>query len=71
LEFPILLSHDGAVALIDQTYLSHKVVWLTIRNYRDLSDAICTMKNRDAPTIPRTGAQKFGLSQWKNLTGKS
>jgi len=42
---------DEAVELIDQTRLPHEVVWLTIRDYRELAEAIRTMKIRGAPAI--------------------
>ncbi len=42
---------DGAVQLIDQTRLPHEVVTLTISDYRQVADAIRTMKIRGAPAI--------------------
>ena len=42
---------DGAVKLIDQTRLPHDVVTLAICDYRQLADAIRTMKIRGAPAI--------------------
>jgi len=32
--------HDGAIELIDQTRLPQEVVTLTVRDYRELADAI-------------------------------
>jgi len=42
---------DGSVKLIDQTRLPHKLVTLTITDYRELAEAIRTMKIRGAPAI--------------------
>ena len=42
---------DGTVELIDQTRLPHELVTLTISDYRELADAIRTMKIRGAPAI--------------------
>ena len=43
--------HDGAIELIDQTRLPQEVVTLTIRDYRELADAIREMRVRGAPAI--------------------
>ncbi len=43
--------HDGAIELIDQTRLPQEVVTLTIRDYRELADAIREMRIRGAPAI--------------------
>jgi len=48
---PPISYRDRAVELIDQTRLPHEVLWLTIRDYRELADAIRTMKIRGAPAI--------------------
>jgi methylthioribose-1-phosphate isomerase len=42
---------DGTIELIDQTLLPHEVVTLTIRDYRELADAIREMRIRGAPAI--------------------
>jgi len=41
--------HDGAIELIDQTRLPQEVVTLTVRDYRELADAIREMRIRGAP----------------------
>jgi len=62
---------DEAVELIDQTRLPQELVTLTITDYRELADAIRTMKIRGAPVIARAVTQKFGSCQWESLTGQS
>lgn len=42
---------DGAVQLIDQTRLPHDLVTLRIRDYRELAEAIRTMRIRGAPAL--------------------
>jgi len=42
---------DGTIELIDQTLLPQEVVTLTIRDYRELADAIREMRVRGAPAI--------------------
>jgi len=42
---------EGILELIDQTRLPHEIVTLTISDYRQLAEAIRTMKIRGAPAI--------------------
>jgi len=42
---------EGTVELIDQTQLPHKLVTLALTDYRELAEAIRTMKIRGAPAI--------------------
>jgi len=53
--------HDGAIELIDQTLLPHEVVMLTIRDYRELADAIREMRVRGAPAIGIAAAYGVAL----------
>jgi methylthioribose-1-phosphate isomerase len=52
--------HDGKVRLIDQQRLPHEFVVLEYTDYRDVAEAIKTMKIRGAPAIGAAAA--FGLA---------
>ncbi|HOK53218.1 MAG TPA: S-methyl-5-thioribose-1-phosphate isomerase, partial [Armatimonadota bacterium] len=47
---------DGKVVLIDQNRLPHQLVTIELFDYREVADAIKTMKVRGAPALGVTAA---------------
>lgn len=52
----------GKVSLIDQTRLPSEETWLELDNYRDIIEAIQTMRIRGAPAIGIAGAYAMALA---------
>jgi methylthioribose-1-phosphate isomerase len=62
---------DGKVAIIDQTLLPHELIVLELSDYREVAEAITTMKVRGAPALGvaaalgvALGAQAAGSNDW-------
>lgn len=55
---------DGQVNLVDQTKLPHKEEYLKITDFRELAEAIKTMKVRGAPAIGVTAALGLALAAY-------
>ena len=53
---------DGRVALLDQTRLPLEEVWLELDDYRDVIEAIQSMRIRGAPAIGVAGAYAVALA---------
>ena len=53
---------DGKVALLDQTRLPLEEVWLELDDYRDVIEAIQSMRIRGAPAIGVAGAYAVALA---------
>ena len=53
---------DGKVALLDQTRLPLEEVWLELHDYRDVIEAIRSMRIRGAPAIGVAGAYAVALA---------
>ena len=53
---------DGKVALLDQTRLPLEEVWLELDDYRDVIEAIRSMRIRGAPAIGVAGAYAVALA---------
>ena len=53
---------DGKVALLDQTRLPLEEVWLELYDYRDVIEAIRSMRIRGAPAIGVAGAYAVALA---------
>lgn len=53
---------DGKVSMIDQTLIPAEMVTLEFENYKDVADAIVTMKVRGAPAIGVSAALAIALA---------
>ena len=53
---------DGAVVLLDQTRLPGEEVWLELRGYREVIEAVQSMRVRGAPAIGIAGAYAVALA---------
>ncbi len=61
--------HDGVVSTIDQTLLPNEKVILSMKNYREVADAIKTMKIRGAPLLGAAAAYALALAAFNSKAG--
>ena len=60
-DFKIIEWLDDRIKIIDQTELPHKEVFLELRDYREVADAIKKLRIRGAPDIGVAAAYGFAL----------
>lgn len=60
---------DGAVHILDQTLLPDQVVYVTCRDYRDVAEAIRSMRVRGAPAIGAAAAYGMALAALQATSG--
>src|SRR3990172_5336826 len=60
---------DGRVKMIDQTLLPHELKYLLFDDYRDVAEAIKTMRVRGAPAIGVAAALGFALAATRSMAG--
>lgn len=61
---------EGRVVLLDQTRLPQEEVWLGLSGWREVAEAIRTMRVRGAPAIGIAAAYGLALAVWNPSPGK-